>query len=77
MTIRVSGFTFLRNIVKLDYPAVESIRSVLPIVDEFIVNIGPSDDGTEELIISPGKHGSSKDWAIDGSRKVINSSVYE
>ncbi|HON07885.1 MAG TPA: hypothetical protein PLW02_07280 [Verrucomicrobiota bacterium] len=52
MTIRASGFTFLRNAVKLDYPAVESIRSVLPIVDEFIVNIGPSDDGTEDLVRS-------------------------
>ncbi len=52
MTIRISGFTFLRNAVKLDYPAVESIQSILPIVDEFIVNIGPSDDGTEDLVRS-------------------------
>jgi len=78
MPIRASGFTFLRNAVKLDYPADESIRSVLPIVDDFIVNIGLSEDGTEEFIISPGKHGSSKKSAIDGLlAKVINLSVYE
>ena len=31
----VSGFTFCRNVDKLGYPFVESIRSVLPLVDEF------------------------------------------
>ena len=34
--MKVSGFTFLRNPHKLGYPFIESIRSVLPIVDEFI-----------------------------------------
>ena len=48
--MRVSGFTFVRNAVRLDYPIVESIKSVLPIVDEFVVNVGASDDGTIELI---------------------------
>ncbi|MBU2583092.1 MAG: glycosyltransferase [Alphaproteobacteria bacterium] len=48
--MRVSGFTFVRNAVRLEYPVVECIRSVLPIVDEFVVNPGDSDDGTEELI---------------------------
>ena len=48
--MKVSGCTFLRNGVKLGYPFVESIRSVLPIVDEFIIALGPSDDGTRELL---------------------------
>jgi hypothetical protein len=48
--VKVSGFTFLRNGRKLGYPFVESIRSILPIVDEFIVSLGPSDDGTEEML---------------------------
>ena len=52
--MKVSGFTFVRNAVKYDYPAVESIRSVLPIVDEFIVNVGRCEDGTLELIRSIG-----------------------
>ena len=52
--MRVSGFTFVRNAVRLDYPVVESIRSILPIVDEFVVNVGNSDDGTRELIAAIG-----------------------
>ena len=52
--MKVSGFTFCRNIVKYDYPVVESIRSILPIVDEFIVNVGRCEDGTLELIRSIG-----------------------
>jgi hypothetical protein len=48
--MKVSGFTFLRNGHKLGYPFVESIRSILPLVDEFIVALGPSDDGTEQMV---------------------------
>jgi glycosyltransferase involved in cell wall biosynthesis len=48
--MKVSGFNFLRNAHKLGYPFVESIRSILPIVDEFVVALGPSDDSTEEMI---------------------------
>jgi glycosyltransferase involved in cell wall biosynthesis len=48
--MKVSGFTFLRNGHKLGYPFVESIRSILPIVDEFIVALGPSEDRTEEML---------------------------
>jgi glycosyltransferase involved in cell wall biosynthesis len=50
----ISGFTFVRNAVKFDYPVVESISSILPIVNEFIVSVGNSDDGTLELIQSIG-----------------------
>lgn len=52
--MKVSGFTFCRNAVKYDYPVVESIRSVLPLCDEFIVNVGRCEDGTLELIRSIG-----------------------
>ena len=52
--MKVSGFTFCRNVVKYDYPVVESIRSILPIVDELIVNVGRCEDGTLELIRSIG-----------------------
>lgn len=50
--MKVSGFTFARNAVKYDYPIVESITSILPIVDEFIVSIGDSEDDTVALINS-------------------------
>ena len=52
--MRVSGFTIVRNAVKLQYPVRQSIASILPICDEFIVNVGDSDDGTLELIQSIG-----------------------
>jgi glycosyltransferase involved in cell wall biosynthesis len=48
--VKISGFTFVRNAVKLQYPVVESIQSILPIVDEFVVNIGESDDDTSGLV---------------------------
>lgn len=48
----VSGFTFIRNAVLYDYPVVESIRSLLPLVDELIVAAGDCEDGTLSLIES-------------------------
>lgn len=50
--MKVSGFTFIRNAVKNNFPAAQSIKSVLPICDEFIVNVGDSEDKTLELIRS-------------------------
>jgi hypothetical protein len=46
----VSGFTFVRNAIDLYYPVVESIRSALPICDEFVIAAGDSTDGTTELL---------------------------
>lgn len=46
----VSGFTFVRNGIKLDYPFIESIQSLLPMVDELIVVCGNSEDGTRAAI---------------------------
>jgi hypothetical protein len=48
--MKVSGFTFIRNAVKNDYPIVEAITSILSICDEFIVALGDSEDETESLI---------------------------
>jgi hypothetical protein len=48
--MKVSGFTFLRNGQKLGYPFVASIRSILPMVDEFVVAFGPCEDDTEKLL---------------------------
>src|SRR5258706_12511825 len=48
--MKVSGFTIIRNAVKYDYPIVESITSVLPLCDEFIVAVGNSSDNTLGLI---------------------------
>lgn len=50
--MKVSGFTFVRNAVKFDYPVIESISSILPIVDEFVICLGNSEDETEHMIQS-------------------------
>lgn len=50
--MKVSGFTIVRNAVKYDYPVVESILSILPLCDEFIVSVGNSEDETMALIQS-------------------------
>lgn len=52
--MKVSGFTFVRNAIKYDYPVVESIRSILPVCDEFIVAVGKSEDDTRNLVLSIG-----------------------
>jgi glycosyltransferase involved in cell wall biosynthesis len=52
--MKISGFSFVRNAVDLYYPVVESIRSILPICDEFVVAAGDSTDGTTELLRSLG-----------------------
>ncbi|MDI6808668.1 MAG: glycosyltransferase family 2 protein [Candidatus Eisenbacteria bacterium] len=48
--MKVSGFTFVRNAMKLGYPVVESIESVLPLCDEFVVNVANSEDDTLALL---------------------------
>ncbi len=50
--MKVSGFTFARDGVLLGYPFVESIKSALPICDEFIVALGESQDDTRKQIES-------------------------
>lgn len=43
---RVSGFTLVRNAQILDFPFVESVESLLPLVDELVINCGDSQDET-------------------------------
>lgn len=50
--MKVSGFTVIRNGIKLDYPFIEAITSILPICDEFIVAVGDCTDGTREAIVA-------------------------
>jgi hypothetical protein len=50
----ISGFTIVRNAVRLDYPIVPAIRSILDICDEVVVNVGRSDDDTRDLVRSVG-----------------------
>jgi hypothetical protein len=48
--MKISGFTIIRNAIINDYPAVEAITSILPVVDEMVVAVGKSEDDTLGLI---------------------------
>ena len=48
--MKISGFSFVRNGIRLGYPVTESIKSILPICDEFVVSVGESEDDTLEQI---------------------------
>ena len=50
--MKVSAFTFIKNGQILGYPFVESIQSILQIVDEFVINVGESEDDTLLMIQS-------------------------
>ncbi len=52
--MKVSGFTFIRNAQKFDYPIEEAIRSILPLCDEVVVAVGKSADNTRELVAALG-----------------------
>jgi glycosyltransferase involved in cell wall biosynthesis len=52
--MKISATTYVRNGFTLTYPFLEAIRSVLPIVDEFIAVVGDSTDGTREAIAAIG-----------------------
>ena len=64
--MKISGFTFVKNAVKFDYPIIESIRSILPLVDEYIILCGDSEDDTEGVIRS-----------IDSPKIKIHHSVWD
>ena len=55
--MKVTGFTFIKNAIKYDYPIVEAINSILPLCDDFVVAVGDSEDETLDLIskINPEK----------------------
>jgi hypothetical protein len=48
--MKVSGFTLIRNGTQYDYPYLESLRSLLPLVDELVINVGKGTDDTAERI---------------------------
>jgi glycosyltransferase involved in cell wall biosynthesis len=50
--MKISGFSYIRNGFTYGYPFLESIRSILPICDEFVIAVGASSDGTREAIVA-------------------------
>ncbi len=57
--MKISGFTFVKNADKFYFPIKESIESILPIVDEFIIAYAPGD---------PDDHTLKKIQAIDSPK---------
>ncbi|MFP5079121.1 glycosyltransferase [Pedobacter sp. JCM 36344] len=54
--MKISGFSYMRNSFIYGYPVIESIKSILPICDEFIAVIGKSDDQTRAAIETIDSH---------------------
>ena len=50
--MKVSGFSFIRNAIKYQYPIAEALQSILPLCDEIVVAVGNSEDNTRELVAS-------------------------
>src|SRR5690242_19597976 len=48
--MRISGFSIACNAVRYGYPIEASLRSLLPLVDELILNIGEGDEETWNLV---------------------------
>ena len=46
---KISGFSLVRNGIKFEYPFLESWRSLLPLVDELVINVGVSEDSTLDV----------------------------
>lgn len=60
--MKISGFSYVRNGFTFGYPFLQSIQSILPICDEFVIAVGDSTDGTREAIENLG---SSKIKIVD------------
>ena len=50
--MKVTGFSFVKNAIKYQYPVVEAIQSVLPLCDDFVIAVGDSEDDTRALVAS-------------------------
>ena len=73
--MKISGFTIARDAVRFDYPLSESLRSLLPLVDELIVAVGDCDDGTWELvqgIADPKIHAFRTTWDLERRENVLS-----
>lgn len=48
--MKVTGFTFIKNAVKFQYPVVEAVQSILPLCNEMVIAVGDSEDNTRDLV---------------------------
>jgi hypothetical protein len=74
--MKISACSFVNNGRTLGYPFIESILSALELVDEFVVAVGPSNDGTRESIEAIDDHRVriiDTTWAPDAPRGFVYS----
>ncbi len=78
MSMTISGFTMVRNATRFYFPIKESILSILPIVDEFVIALGKGDenDKTEEEILSIGSPKIKIIHRIWDESRFLNSAVF-
>jgi glycosyltransferase involved in cell wall biosynthesis len=74
--MKLSGFTLIRNGSRFDYPYLESLRSLILLVDELIINVGKGDDDTLEQVKQFSRREAGKkiivfesDWQLDNPEK--------
>ncbi|MDO8666988.1 MAG: hypothetical protein Q7J79_10280 [Gemmatimonadales bacterium] len=48
----LSGFSIVRSAVRYGYPVLQSLRSLLPLVEELVVAVGKSEDETLDVVRS-------------------------
>jgi hypothetical protein len=71
--IKVSGFTIIRNGTSFDYPYLQSLESLLPLVDELVINVGYGDDDTlEQIKAFQKKHGADTEIVLFESHWPLN-----
>jgi glycosyltransferase involved in cell wall biosynthesis len=52
--MKISGFSFIRNAERYQYPVREALLSILPLCDEVVVAVGASSDKTRAIVASLG-----------------------
>lgn len=63
LSCKISGFSVIRHGQRFGYPFLEAYRSLLPLVDELVINVGIGEDATKEILTR---------WAQqEGNGKVI------
>jgi glycosyltransferase involved in cell wall biosynthesis len=48
--MKISGCTIVKDGIKLAYPFIEAIKSILPVCDEVVVGVGKSSDDTKSRV---------------------------